>query len=486
MGWPAHASIFEVNTWVWLAELARQEGRAVGLGQVPQRVWDDVCLPGVDAVWLMGVWTRSPLAAETFRRDPASVAHYRSLLPDYCDDDVVGSAYAIRNYVVDPVLGGFDGLSTARAELDRRGCALVLDYVPNHTAPDHPWVAAHPDRYVRGTSDDLARDPAGYFEVGDAVIARGRDPYFPPWPDVAQLDLFAPGTRVAAIDTLRSIAERADAVRCDMAMLALTDVFGRTWGERTPHRPSGEFGEQVIGEVRATHRDFGLLAEAYWGTEGQLVDQGFDACYDKELYDHLVGGDAAGVRGDVAWHHANRAPHVRFIENHDEPRAAAAFAPGADLAAAVAIATLPGTTLWHEGQFDGRHARLPVTLGRRPAEPPALDRRVFYQRLLAATPGIRRGEWRPVDTSGWPDNPSSQQIAAWSWSTPTSRSLVVVNLADRPAQARVHPCWPDLDGRVLLRDALSGLEFDRNGSEIMTDGLYVDLPPWGTHVLVAS
>jgi hypothetical protein len=487
MAWSAQPSIHEVNTWVWLGELGRRTGRPVDLAQVPADAWDAVCVPGVDAVWLMGVWTRSPAAAAVFRADAGAVAHYRSILPDYTDADAVGSAYAVRDYTVDPTLGGDAGLAAARAELDRRGCALVLDYVPNHTAPDHPWLTAHPERYLRGSPDELAADPVAFLEAdGGTIVARGRDPYFPPWPDVAQLDLFAPGTRDAAVETLRAIGDRADGVRCDMAMLALTDVFRRTWGAPPAHAPSGEFWEQVVGALRNTHPNLVLLAEAYWGTEDTLVAQGFDACYDKELYDRLVHGDVAGVRAHIARDHANHTPRVRFVENHDEPRAADAFGGDAGFAAAVVVATLPGTTLWHEGQFDGRRIHVPVILGRRPDEPLDTGGRARHLALVEAASRVRRGAWRPVDTSGWTDNPSHEQLLAWTWTSTASRSIVVVNLSERPAQGLVHPRWLDLDASVMLVDELTGARFERSRQELADGGLYVDLPPWGAHVLVAT
>ena len=64
------------------------------------------------------------------------------------------------------------------------------------------------------------------------MIANGRDPYFPAWPDVAQLNAFSPSLRTAVIDTLQQIAEQCDGVRCDMAMLVMNDTFARTWGAR--------------------------------------------------------------------------------------------------------------------------------------------------------------------------------------------------------------------------------------------------------------
>ena len=482
--WAAHPVVYEVNTWVWLAELSSREQRRVGLADVTAEDWDALCRPGITAVWLMGVWERSPVAASIFRADPHASAEYRSLLPDYVDDDVVGSAYAIRQWRVDPRLGGEAGLVAARAQLAQRGCGLMLDYVPNHVAPDHPWLADHPERFVRGTPDDLLADPAAFLSVDGSIVARGRDPFFPPWPDVAQLDLSAATTRQAAIDVLRMIGEHADAVRCDMAMLALTDVFARTWGSRPPSTPVAEYWDEVIGEVHRSHPELRFVAEAYWGTEPTLLQQGFDACYDKELYDHLVASNAAAVHAHVAGDHANRCEQVRFIENHDEPRAAATFGPDAQRAAAIVVATLPGITLWHDGQFDARRSRLPVTLGRRPAEADDIELRTWYALLLAGAARIRRGAWQAVATTGWPDNGSHQNLVAWSWDSPASHALVLVNLSDTAAQARAHPRWADLaEGSVTLADVLTGERFERDVDDIATNGLYVDLPPWGSHVL---
>ena len=56
----------------------------------------------------------------------------------------------------------------------------MLDYVPNHVAPDHPWVPRRPDLFVHGDADDMAADPAGWLAIGGHVLAHGRDPYFPP------------------------------------------------------------------------------------------------------------------------------------------------------------------------------------------------------------------------------------------------------------------------------------------------------------------
>ena len=167
-----------------------------------------------------------------------------------------------------------------------RGLRLMLDFVPNHTAPDHPWVEEHPEYYVRGTEEDLARAPQNYTRVkrkgGDLVLAHGRDPYFPGWSDTLQLNYANAATQKAMAGELLRIAGQCDGVRCDMAMLVLPDVFERTWGARPQ-----PFWPNTIKQVRAASPDFVFMAEVYWDMEWTLQQQGFDYAYDKRLYDRL-------------------------------------------------------------------------------------------------------------------------------------------------------------------------------------------------------
>ncbi|MFC4064501.1 alpha-amylase family glycosyl hydrolase [Actinoplanes subglobosus] len=483
-GWPTAPVIYEIGTWPWLAGLSRRYGRPVTLGTVPGEVWDEVAAPGVDAVWLMGVWERSP-AGLAVARDNASLQRaFRAALPDLADDDVVGSPYCVRRYRADDRFGGPAGLATARAELHRRGLRLVLDYVPNHVAPDHPATADYPNWFIQGTGADLAADPGAWFEAAGRVLAFGRDPFFPPWPDVAQLNAFDEGLREATVATLTWIGEQCDGVRVDMAMLVTNDIFAGTWGEYAGPAPSTEFWPPIIGRVKESHPGLVLIAEAYWDTEWTLQRQGFDFCYDKRLYDRLTHEGAESLRKHLVADRGYQDGLLRFTENHDEPRAAASMAGVRGRAAAVAIATLPGATLWHDGQFEGRRTHLSVFLGRYPDEPADPELRSFHRRLLSIASGVRRGEWRLLDSHGWPDNPSHRDVVAWSWHEGATRHLVVVNFGDQPAQARITMPWPGLAGRSWeLTDLLDGRVFDRDGDELAGEGLFVDLPPWGVHVL---
>ena len=65
-------------------------------------------------------------------------------MPDFRDSDVTGSCFAIRDYHVHADFGGDDALARLRERLRARSLRLILDFVPNHVAPDHPWVRRAP------------------------------------------------------------------------------------------------------------------------------------------------------------------------------------------------------------------------------------------------------------------------------------------------------------------------------------------------------
>lgn len=471
------STIYEINTWVWLADLAQKSAVSIDLGSVPAAEWDAIAAYGFDAVWLMGVWERSPAGVAIANRNPALLADFHRSLPDFEPADNVGSAYCVRRYVVDPHLGSPAGLAVARRELRRRGIRLLLDFVPNHVAPDAPWISEHPEHFIEADTAALQKHPGAYLQVGARVFACGRDPYFPPWPDVVQVNVFHPGVRQAVIEQIVAIADQCDGIRCDMAMLLINNIFARTWGAVAGPIPAKEYWPEVIHAVRDQYPSFLFIAEAYWDLEWELQRQGFDFCYDKRLYDRLQHGDAQGILLHLAADAVYQEKLIRFIENHDEPRAAIAFAVQ-ERAAAITIATVPGAKLFYEGQCEGRKLRVPVFLGRRPQEPLDEACQLFYQKLLAAihTSVFREGQWALCPCTGWPDNMSCQMLGAWCWTFEQERRLILVNYHDSKVQGRVHVPWDDVKGKSwLLSDALSDATYTRDGNEIQQAGLYVEL-----------
>ena len=484
--WTKHPTLYEINAWVWLHELSEQAQRPITLGEVPTAVWDAVASYGFDAVWLMGVWQRSPAGVAISMQNDGLLAEFRRVLPDFTAQDNVGSAYCIKAYQVDTRLGGPEGLARARTQLAERGMRLLLDFVPNHVAPDHAWTAEHPEYFIQGSASDLRDRPAEFLRMGGHVLACGRDPYFPPWQDVVQLNAFSPDLRKAATETVLSIADQCDGMRCDMAMLLLNQVFERTWGDRAGAKPQTEYWRELIDAVKQRYPNVLFMAEAYWDLEWDLQQQGFDFCYDKRLYDRLEHETAESIRLHLCAESPYQKKLVRFIENHDEPRAAATFSFSKARAAAVTVSTLQGAVLFHEGQFDGRRIKLPVFLRRRPQEPVDTRLKDFYARLLRIVhhANFREGEWQLCEKTGWPDNRSHVNLVAWCWASADTRHLIVVNLSDQPSQGQIRIPASALAGKALrITDELSGEVYDREGDDVQKNGLYVDLAPWHVHIL---
>ena len=272
-------------------------------------------------------------------------------------------------------------------------------------------------------------------------------------------------------------------------MLLLNAIFERTWGHRAGPIPKTEYWAEVIAALQESHPDFLFFAEAYWDLEWELQRLGFDYCYDKRLYDRLEHGDPESVRLHLGADPAYQAKLVRFIENHDEPRAAAIFSCGKEEAAALTAATVPGARLFHEGQFEGRRIRPLVFLGRRPEERLNEELESFYERLLGAIddPLFHEGDWSLCRCTGWPDNPSFESLVAWCWHQDEDRAIVVVNLTGAPAQGRVHLPWSDLQENAWrLRDCLSDAGYVRDGVDLSQHGLYVGLEPWKCHLFRCS
>ena len=459
--WGARPVIYEINTWVWLRRLSRKYQRPITLSNVPAAELAELSGWGFDAVWLMGVWQRG----HATRMSALNYLHeYRQALPDVTDADVPGSAYAIHDYQVEPKLGGRAGLAIFREELRRRGPKLILDFVPNHVATDHRWTFEHPEYFVRGTREDYRRQPADYFvadtAAGGAVIARGRDPYFPAWIDTAQLDVAHAGLREAAVDTLVDIGRQCDGVRCDMAMLALNAVFADTWKRDADSLPARDYWQAVIPAVRAVHPRLLFMAEVYWDLEHVLLKQGFDYTYDKRLYDRLAKGQIGEIKShlqaDLAFLRAN----IRFIENHDEGRAMEVFGEDRQRPAAALICTLPGAVLLHQGQLSGRRIKLPVQINRGAEEHshPLLAR--FYRRLLNETRNAvyYDGDWQLLDAQAiHRADHTCANLIAYSWQLGRNRRLIIINLSSEWSRARLDlGDWRQLAGaRWRIFDALS-------------------------------
>jgi glycosidase len=479
---PRYPSLYQINTRVWLTEISRHLGRTATLDDISDAELDRLAAMGFDWVWFLSVWQTGPAAQQVSRTNPEWRREFKETLPDLSEEDISGSGFAITGYIVHANLGGDAALARLRERLKQRGLKLMLDFVPNHMGLGHPWIEGHTEHFIRGTELDFARAPRNYTWVkrkaGDLLLAHGRDPYFAGWPDTLQLNYGNSATQEAMIEILEKIAGQCDGVRCDMAMLVLPEVFQRTWGVPTPL-----FWPAATQRVRQSHPDFIFMGEVYWDLEWTLQQQGFDYTYDKRLYDRLRDGHARPVREHF---HAGldfQNKLARFLENHDEPRAAATFAPPAHLAAAAITFLSPGLRFFHQGQFQGRMKRISPHLGRAPDEPTNAELAKFYDRLLAVLrrSAVRNGNWQLLEcVSAWDGNGTWDCFLAFAWQGPAGeRLLVTVNFAPNQSQCYVRLPFEDLsDGQWRLEDLLGTVNYERAGNDLRSHGLYLDAAPW--------
>jgi len=481
-----YPSLYQINTRVWMTELSRNLGRPATLDDVPDTELDRLAHMGFDWIWLLSVWQTGLAGQKVSRSNPEWRKEFHDTLPDLREDDIPGSGFAISSYTVHAALGGDKALDRLRQRLGKRGLKLMLDFVPNHVALDHPWVEDHPEYFIQGTELDLARAPQNYTWVkrqrGDLLLAYGRDPYFPGWPDTLQLNYANPATQEAMIGELVKIAGQCDGVRCDMAMLVLPDVFERTWGQ-----PAPLFWPKAIQRVRDLVPGFCFMAEVYWDLEWTLQQQGFDYTYDKRLYDRLRGRHARPVREHFLAGLDYQDKMARFLENHDEPRAAATFQSGVHEAAAVLTFLSPGLRFFHQGQFRGRKKRISPHLCRAPDEP--VDQAIgkFYDKLLGVLrqPTVRNGHWQLLEcVPAWDGNWTWDCFVAFGWQgSDGERLLVTVNFAPNQSQCYVRLPFADLgSAQWRLEDLIGDATYDRDVTDLQWRGLYLDMAPWQASV----
>ncbi|KAF0248573.1 MAG: glycosidase, partial [bacterium] len=272
---------------------------------------------GFDWLWLMGIW-RTSVAGKTIAQQ---------LAPDF-----EASPYAIVDYQVNPDLGGEEALKDLVERAHKLGLKIMVDFVPNHMAPDSPLIDSHPEFFIHHNPDlrhELPRD--NFLHPNGRYLAYGRDPYFAGWTDTVQLDYVHPELRTHQINELKRLATLVDGLRCDMAMLVLREQIKNQWFPKidwdtfNQHMPN-EFWSEAISAVKKTRPDFIFMAEVYWDKEPYLQQLGFDLTYDKKLYDlleHASGNELVNYLQNVPNEYLSRSVH--FLENHDEPRAAERF-----------------------------------------------------------------------------------------------------------------------------------------------------------------
>lgn len=478
--------LYQINTRVLLTQLSSQLGRKATLEDISDGELDKRQSQGIDWIWLLSVWQTGKEGQRVSRTNEAWRKEFQETLPDLREDDIAGSGFAITGYTVHEALGGEGALARLRNRLSRRGIKLMLDFVPNHMALDHPWASQYPDFFIQGSEEDLKNNPGNYIRMktstGERIFGLGRDPYFPGWPDTLQLNYANPELQEAMVRELIHIAEKCDGVRCDMAMLIVPEVFERTWGKKP-----NPFWPLALVRARDHNPGFIAMAEVYWDMEWELQQQGFDFTYDKRLYDRLRDRQPVPVHDHFCAAMDYQERLARFLENHDEPRAAATFAPEVHEAAAILTYLSPGLRFFHQGQCEGRVKRISPHLSRAPHEPVNERLRNFYDKLIdiLKRPVFHTGRWTLLPCApAWGGNDSHHNFIAFAWEGGHEEHYIVaVNYADDRGQCFLKLPFVNLgNAQWKLRDLVSETEFERDGNDLASRGLFLDEKAWKYYV----
>ncbi len=397
--WMPRTVMIAKNALVWLDQLSRAHGREIRhLDQIPDEELDTLARRGFTALWLIGVWERSPASREIKRR--------------MGNQDAEASAYSLFDYAVAGELGGEPALSNLKERAWRRGIRLASDMVPNHTGVDSRWMLEHPERFLSWphswppfpsytfSGANLSQSSGvgiyledHYWTRSDAAVAfkrvdfgtgdsrfiyHGNDGTHMPWNDTAQLDFLKPETREAVIQTILHVARMFPVIRFDAAMTLTKKHFQRLWfpepgaGGDIPsragnglsrgdfdHAMPAEFWREVVDRVAKEAPDTLLLAEAFWLLEGFFVRTlGMHRVYNSAFMHMLKAEENAGyrqtIRNTMEFDPEILKRFVNFMSNPDEQTALEQFGDGDKyFGVCTLMATMPGLPMYAHGQVEG-------------------------------------------------------------------------------------------------------------------------------------
>ena len=474
-----HPVIYEINTRPWLYELSvKYKTPITRIENIPLQEFDEIRKNGVDIVWMMGVWKLGEYGLEFDRKQD-----YSYCLPNWTKEDVIGSPYAVYEYTCNPSLCINSDLNWLKAELNKRGIKLMLDFVPNHSAVDAPKAKENPEMYIRAPEGKVDEDK--YTKEG---IAYGAEEHHFVWKDVLQWNYWNNDTINYMYENIDIIMNWADAIRCDVAYQELNDVFYATWkDELDAHgytRPELEFWEYAINKAKNLNPNIMFLAESYNDEYNEkLIKLGFDYVYNIDILINLKeSGDKfkeyiKDKEGNFWIYKAN------FVENHDEDRVVANM--GGNLqkgkAAGTIAATIGGLIFINHGQWEGRKNKLDVHLRRGLEEPDNEEIKNYYKKLHQV---IKDKAFRGNNFyyAGVLDGERKDDFIAYIREEDDSHYLVVVNFSENEGCATI-PIY-NLRGRryILVYDALNDVEIMKTYDIVKNYGLKVCLKAWESQI----
>lgn len=463
-----HPHVIEVPVRPFLyAQSQEYDTQDMKLSDLPTSTWVDMKQRGMHYVWLQGIWKLGRNGVSFDRSNDKLARSFSEILPGWTTDDVIGSPYAVSEYVVNPdVVDGDENMAALKHTINEIGLGVMLDFVPNHTATDSPWVQELPQMYIttneESATDDTtssssptvdARTSSSSSTTSSSARSISMDGIYygnmggpqstDAWRDTYQLNYWNPLTRQHMIQQLLRVAAHADAIRVDMAYVLLNRFFARSWGDHLGAcgyaQPEVEFWEEAITAVKQEYPHVILVAEVYGGYEFELQQLGFDFTYNKRIYDQLVNHNVHDLQqylASISTQFLYLSAH--FVANHDEERIAALFDTLQEAnACALATFTLPGMRMHWIGQFEGYKHKLAVHLRRQQLEPSMPETVMFYNKLLPVitSPLFSCGEWEHAVVHTYSGDVSP--LIGYRWVLGDRKVICVINFTEHEQSGRI-------------------------------------------------
>lgn len=397
LDWMPEVVLLAKNIYVWLYQLSQKYNREITrLDQIPDEELDLLKSYNFNALWLIGIWERSPAS--------------RKIKQMTGNPEALASAYSIYDYVIANDLGGEEAFQNLKERCKDRGIRLACDMVPNHMGIFSKWILEHPNYFIQTsyppfpnysfTGPDLSDDPRiqiriedGYWTRRDAAVVfqliynqtgqvryiyHGNDGTNMPWNDTAQLNLLKEEVREALIDLIFRVANKFSIIRLDAAMTLTQKHYQRLWfpipgtGGAIPSRSDfamtqeeflshypKEFWREVVDRFNQYKPNTLLLAEAFWLMEGYFVRTlGMHRVYNSAFMNMLKNEENSKyrelIKNTLKFNPQILKRYVNFLSNPDEETAINQFGDGDKFfGCTVLMVTLPGLPMFAHGQIEG-------------------------------------------------------------------------------------------------------------------------------------
>jgi len=526
--WKQNLVLIAKNTFVWMSQLSEKYNKPIKhLDQIPIDELEMLKSYGLNGLWLIGIWERSPAS--------------KRIKELYGKENAIASAYSINNYRITDDLGGEDAYLKLKTKANNVGLRLGCDMVPNHTGIDSPWVIEHPNWFIQSKtnpssvfkydSPNLSQDPRaeikieeGYYSQTGAAevfqfssnsseenlyIYHGNDGTSMPWNDTAQLNYLNEDTRAAVREVILDVAGKFDIIRLDAAMTLTKQHYKRLWFPYKDRRKfiptrgnnnmdkSGfdrlmprEFWVEVLEDIQEKEPDTLLIAEAFWMMEGFFIQHlGMDRVYNSAfmnlLRDEQNKKFKQFIRDMIAIDPLFLERLVNYQSTPDEEPAINQFRHEEKyIGVCTLLATMPGLPMFGHGQFEGYRERYGMDFHQPHLKETPDEKLISLHKrqilpLLENRPRYSASKNFKLHDCFFTNGNINHDVIAYTNQNDAYYSLVIYNNIDKHFDGYVKIPFESLENNfTVLVDFYTKEETSISSSEIKGQGISVKLSPY--------